>query len=204
MSYSTKRGRVRKKPKEASMASGIAIIILAGISILVVFTLPWVGADLFGERGSYSIGDYENNVTFQRLMIVSVIAAAGSMACGTVIIFSKLLNELEIIEKIKSMWITYIAQKALIFPSTIMLVIGSLFLGAFFATFHFGLVLDVKVVMWFPVPYFLLATGIIFNLYSSIGSKAEMKSIKYNNNIKKIKIKKNPVKKKPVKMNGGF
>lgn len=198
MSYSTRRGDVRKEPKEASMASGVVIAILSGISLLGVIFLPFGGFTLGDVPDAYFLIDLVIAFNAIDYWFVAIAAVTGSMICGMAIFISKLLKKLEVIGHIRSKWITFIAHKSLAIPATAMVVFGSLFLGVFLALLMYGYSANALLIPIYPVPYFLSLLGIMFLLKSFKGSKREIRAIKYYINKEKMK-KKIPIKKKKIK-----
>lgn len=194
-----RRPKKKKKPKGASMLTGIFIIALAIVAIIAIYQMNWIVGYIDGEKvGENTIEDADVGLPGERYKLLAVVTSISILIGGAIITISNLLEEIEVLDKTRSRWLNLGAEKGLAVLSLIIIFMGAKFLGLFISFTHKWMILfDSTLVLLFPVPFLLLGIGSIILVYVLRKSKKELDSIVFDHIKRNKKVKK--VKKTPVR-----
>lgn len=187
--------RVPKEPKSTGYLMGISTI-AAGVAGLLILLIAPYRVFYFGD-GDSGWGCFSTEMGeihfFPSYTLISYTMAIGIIAVGAILVITTLLVDLEVIDKVKALFINYITGTLLIIPS-----LGLIFVGIYTnaTTWTF---LSMNRILFFFSPFLLLMIGLFSLQFSFSVSQNTIKCIRYNNykkdNIGRKKTRPRPIKK---------
>ncbi len=175
--------RMPKEPKTSGYISGFLIMAFGLFGLMFIFFTTW--AHSFDEVLTLEEIGLSRYSAFP---LISIILSLSIVSGGIGIVSSLLLQDLEIIDKMKSNWIKHVIGILLFIPSLGLVAIGFLFMGILWSGSS----------VFFQTPSLLLFTGLLNLKLSSRIAKKNMRWLRYH--IAKNKIhRKIPVKPIPIK-----
>ncbi len=171
------RNRVPEEPKSSGYMMGILTIAVGVVGLIIV--LIFTGRTLYFTDGKARWGDFSGVLEegihfFPSYALISFILTISIIVAGAILVITTLLTDVEVMEKIKSLWINFIAGKLLLIPSLALIFVG-VYINASLWTFF-----SLDLTLFFFSPFLLLIIGVFGLIFSFSICKNSMKCIQYN------------------------
>ncbi len=170
----------KRAPEGASILTSVFIMVMAVVSLVIVYHLDWIRYDGSGRSVHTFIEDSEVAVYLEFTLILIILV----LIAGAVIGISVFLKKIEAVPPQRAMWINYITFVLLIMPLSLMLFLKLRYLGFYIAAIHLSLQ-GAELYDWFPAPFALAGISALLILFTFRFSRDEMKCILFNRNYKK-------------------